>query len=288
MLSLPVILSLLSLPLAYALPTGAPKCQINPSVISAAHNAPSAAGYTLSADSTTWTAGQKVKVTLTGSQHHVIGVLMYATPGTTQDASLAPNGSKSHVGSFDVPTGFRVQTATICDAAKVVQDAPSSTITHMDPSDKGAAVTFVWTAPSTGSGSISFNAAITSGAPGNPWQVLDVLSLNAAGANGTVPTVPAGTVPAATSTSTTKPKHHKKKCGKKHHAKPSATADITLSTTTDSPIVVASATVAPTLVVALPSESATPDTGVLSAAVSLRAVASSVTCLAVASLLLLV
>ncbi|KAJ3155728.1 hypothetical protein HDU86_004197 [Geranomyces michiganensis] len=222
---------------AAALPTGAPKCQINPSVIGAAHSAPSpSAGYTLTASSATWSAGQKITVTVTGTTSEVVGVLMYATPEAADDAALAPNGSKSHLGVFNVPEGFRAQTADICAGAKVEQQALESTITHANPTPKGKSVTFEWTAPASGSTAITFNAAVASGGPGNPWMVVPIVTLQPAAATGGAPTpsTPAGPgSPAAVVTFTTggietsspaptgtagEDKGSKKKCskGKKH------------------------------------------------------------------------
>ncbi|KND00023.1 uncharacterized protein SPPG_04369 [Spizellomyces punctatus DAOM BR117] len=169
---------------ALALPTGAPKCAINPAVITAAHQAPSpAAGYKISASAKSYTPGQPLTITIAGTTTPIAGTLLYATPGTQQDAGLAPNNGKEHVGVFKVPAGFRAQTATICDAAAIKNDAPESTITHANPTPKGNSVTFEWTAPATASGPISFNAAVAGGAPGAPWQVLDVLTLQSAGGN---------------------------------------------------------------------------------------------------------
>ncbi|KAJ3138449.1 hypothetical protein HDU90_001413 [Geranomyces variabilis] len=188
---------------AAALPTGAPKCQINPAVIGEAHMTPSPdAGYTLSASSATWTAGQKITVTVTGTTHDVVGVLMYATPDAADDAALAPKGSKSHLGVFNVPNGFRAQTADICTGAGVQQQALESTITHANPTPKGKSVTFEWTAPTSGSGAITFNAAVASGAPGNPWMVVPIVTLQSAGGSAPTPAGP-GSPPPSGSTMVT-------------------------------------------------------------------------------------
>ncbi|KAI9105601.1 hypothetical protein DFS34DRAFT_19104 [Phlyctochytrium arcticum] len=191
-----------------ALPGGAPKCAINPAVITAAHGAPKAAGYKIAASATSYTPGQKVEVKLTGTSA-IAGVLMYATAGAASDAAAAPNSSKKHVGKFDVANGFRAQTATICDAAGIVNDAPESTITHANPTPKGNEVTFSWTAPAADVGPITFNVAVASGSPGQPWQVLDIVTLN--GAGGAAP-APGG---AANPTGTNAPTATKRKCTKK-------------------------------------------------------------------------
>ncbi|TPX57898.1 hypothetical protein PhCBS80983_g03502 [Powellomyces hirtus] len=224
-------LSVLLAGAAHALPGGAPKCAINPGVISAAHSAPSAAGFTLTSSSTTYTAGQKISVTIAGTTNQVAGVLMYATAGTESDAQLAPNSAKAHVGVFNVPTGFRAQTAAVCDGATIKNDAPESTITHANPSEKGQSVTFEWTAPAAASGPITFNAAVASGSPGKPWQVLDIVTLQPAGgaspdAGGAAPSasVPAIAFPAggietvaidANAPAATQPGMPKRKCKNK-------------------------------------------------------------------------
>ncbi|TPX60281.1 hypothetical protein SpCBS45565_g07555 [Spizellomyces sp. 'palustris'] len=187
---------------ALALPTGAPKCAINPAVISAAHQAPSpAAGYKISASAKSYTPGQPLTITIAGTTTPIAGTLLYATPGTQQDASLAPNNGKEHVGVFKVPTGFRAQTAAICDAATIKNEAPESTITHANPTPKGNSVAFEWTPPAAAVGPISFNAAVAAGAPGAPWQVLDVLTLQPSGGGGGNTT----TTPAKGGNSTTTP-----------------------------------------------------------------------------------
>lgn len=101
-----------------ALPKGAPKCAINPAVITKGHEvAPSAVGYAIQASSQTYAPGQSLTVTI-GGQKNWQGILMYATPGTQDDAKLAPNNIKQHVGVFTLPAGFRAQSAAPCQAGR--------------------------------------------------------------------------------------------------------------------------------------------------------------------------
>ncbi|KAI9100707.1 hypothetical protein DFS34DRAFT_648616 [Phlyctochytrium arcticum] len=172
---------------ASALPNGAPKCAINPAVITKEHEAASTAGgYKMVAGSQTYTPGQTFEVTISGTLG-IAGVLMYATPGTANDATAAPNNSKQHVGKFSSVNGFRAQTASACAAAGIANDAPESTITHANAQDKGKSIAFTWTAPATNIGPVTFNAAIANGSPGKPWQVVDILTVQPVGGGGTPP-----------------------------------------------------------------------------------------------------
>ncbi|KAJ3190148.1 hypothetical protein HDU85_000439 [Gaertneriomyces sp. JEL0708] len=169
---------------ATALPGGAPKCAINPAIISGAHKAPSDAGFKISASAGSYTPGQPMKITVEGGANPIAGLLMYATPGAADDAAAAPNVAKQHVGVFNVPQGFRAQTADICNAAGIQNEGPESTITHAGGADKGNRVEFDWTAPAADVGPITINAAVTSGGPGSPWQVVPIVTLQGAGGAG--------------------------------------------------------------------------------------------------------
>ncbi|KAI8826046.1 uncharacterized protein EV422DRAFT_575883 [Fimicolochytrium jonesii] len=239
-------LSVLLAGVAQALPTGAPKCAINQAAISAAHSDPSAAGYTITTSASTYTPGAPLTFTIQGDKN-VVGVLMYVSAGEVS----------KHVGAFKVPENFRVQNADICTGAKIVNDAPESTITHANPTPKGTKVDFTWTAPAADQGPLTLHAVVASGGPGNPWQILDVVTLNSAsGGSGSAPTtveggaastaapVPTSDIDVVTSdtsfpTGTIEPSTPRRKCHKKNsdHASvvieaPSATVDSSYPTAT--------------------------------------------------------
>ncbi|KAJ3281120.1 hypothetical protein HDU76_009007, partial [Blyttiomyces sp. JEL0837] len=107
------ILSLIALiSVVSALPNGAPKCKINPSIIQNGHKtAASTVGYTFDMPATYTPGGPAVPITINGGQAFK-GILLYMTTGTTQDSTLAPNGVNAHVGTFVVNQGLRAQTAS--------------------------------------------------------------------------------------------------------------------------------------------------------------------------------
>ncbi|KAI9105602.1 hypothetical protein DFS34DRAFT_588915 [Phlyctochytrium arcticum] len=169
---------------ASALPSGVPLCVINPEVVAAAHGTPSFNGtYTLAASQQTYTPGQSLKVTISGKLS-ILGLLMYATPDTESDVAAADDSAPTHVGKFDLEDGFRAQNAELCKAADVINETPQSTITHANKDEKGAngKVTFTWTAPAEDIGPVAINALVSNGGPDVPWEILDVLVLEPAGA----------------------------------------------------------------------------------------------------------
>ncbi|TPX71242.1 hypothetical protein SpCBS45565_g01219 [Spizellomyces sp. 'palustris'] len=181
-----------------ALPRGAPKCAINPTVIANGHEVKNTQlNFGAQPSANTYTPGQQMTLTITG-QRSWKGLLMYATPGTQQDAALAPNNLKQHVGVFAIPKGFRPQTTSICQAAGITQDAPESTVTHADTSTKGTNLQFQWTAPNANVGPITFNLVIATDGEEAPWEILQAVTIQPQGGatapppngNGTLPATP--------------------------------------------------------------------------------------------------
>ncbi|KAJ3312217.1 hypothetical protein HDU76_002921 [Blyttiomyces sp. JEL0837] len=156
---------------SHALPTGAPKCKINPQIIQTGHgiNA-SNVGYTFDMPAYT-PGGPAVPITINGGQAFK-GILLYMTPGTTQDSTLAPNGVNAHVGTFMVNPGLRPQSASSCQAMTVMNDAPESTLTHAIPLLANTPYTLMWTPPAMDVGPVTMNAVISVGSKNSPWQVV--------------------------------------------------------------------------------------------------------------------
>ncbi|KAI8912513.1 hypothetical protein EDD86DRAFT_112473 [Gorgonomyces haynaldii] len=123
--------------LVYALPRGAPKCQINPTVIQRGHeSAPNPAlGYTLTAIPGSTPNSLQVMIGNSGAQPAMTGLLMYIAP--------ASNPTK-HLGAFVMPPGFRAQSAAPCQAGNIQQNTLDATVTHANPSVKDLNVPFVW------------------------------------------------------------------------------------------------------------------------------------------------
>ncbi|KAJ3190749.1 hypothetical protein HK101_008406 [Irineochytrium annulatum] len=206
--------TLLALTLAtatFALPNGAPKCQIIPTAITNGHKtAASSLGNTFMVQSMTYTPGGPPMAVMIAGGQAFQGILAYATPGTTQDSTLAPNGVPQHVGTW-AGAGLRAQTANACQAVGVMNDNAMSTVTQAAPlKNVGGANTpyvMMFTPPATDVGPVTLNAVLSVGTKFTPWGVVPSITLmpaaaaaaaaggmaGAAGAAGTAP----GAAPAA-------------------------------------------------------------------------------------------
>jgi Reeler domain len=158
-----------------ALPTGAPKCAINPVAIKAAHGSspdPSL-GYTLSVTkSGTGTYNITVK---SSAMKSFKGILMYIT---------SPSAPSKHLGKFTFDSRFRAATASVCAAANITGDL-LSTFTHASPIDK-TLMTFVWSGSAAEiAGDLVVNAVIanlpstpTGAKTGTPrWMVVNPVNV---------------------------------------------------------------------------------------------------------------
>ncbi|KAH6570514.1 hypothetical protein BASA81_010504 [Batrachochytrium salamandrivorans] len=119
-----------------ALPSGAPKCAINATVIGAAHKKSDdpTLGYSVSiaASGASW----EITVTNSANRESFQGALMYVA--TDMDP-------KNHLGKFTFNKDeFRPQTKSICDAAKITGDL-DATITHSSAKKKPVGMKFMWT-----------------------------------------------------------------------------------------------------------------------------------------------
>ncbi|KAL2911728.1 hypothetical protein HK105_208785 [Polyrhizophydium stewartii] len=111
-----------------ALPSGAPKCAINATVIAAAHGKqPDASlGYGVSVKMTGDSVFE-VRVTNSAGRKAFQGILMYVNPA---------DSPKTHLGKFDIDMSmFRFQTADICNAANI-KGALEATFTHSSAAKK--------------------------------------------------------------------------------------------------------------------------------------------------------
>ncbi|KAI8839542.1 hypothetical protein BJ741DRAFT_599622 [Chytriomyces cf. hyalinus JEL632] len=168
----PSILSILATvaSMASALPTGAPRCIITDKVIGQGHltTQNGAMGLKMTSLPTYTPGGPAIPITITGSFPVDMGVLMYVTPGATQDSVLTSKGGatagiKQHVGGFmDCLThGMRAQTKASCDAQSVVNEVPESTITHMAPLiGFRNSMQIMWTPPKTNQGVVTVNMVV--------------------------------------------------------------------------------------------------------------------------------
>ncbi|KAI8924014.1 hypothetical protein BC831DRAFT_467979 [Entophlyctis helioformis] len=119
-----------------ALPTGAPKCAINATVIEAAHGiAPDASlGWDLSVTSTA--TGWDVSVINTAGKKTYNGVLMYV---------VVESDLKTHLGKFDIDTSlFRYTKPEVCAAANI-KGPVEATFTHANPKPKPVSTVFKFT-----------------------------------------------------------------------------------------------------------------------------------------------
>ncbi|KAJ3316692.1 hypothetical protein HDU76_001604 [Blyttiomyces sp. JEL0837] len=179
-----------------ALPGGAPKCKINPMIITNGHGvAATALGYTFDPKLTTYTpGGPAMALTIMGGQAFK-GILAYVTTGAVQDSTLAPNGVNNHVGVFALTNGLRAQTNASCAANTVINDAPASTVTQAMPLNAQTPFTLMWTPPATNVGVVTLNAVISTGTKRTPWDVVKSIQLMPAGgapaANPATPATPA-------------------------------------------------------------------------------------------------
>ncbi|TPX70292.1 hypothetical protein CcCBS67573_g06579 [Chytriomyces confervae] len=156
--------------IASALPTGAPRCIITDKVIGQGHltTQNGAMGLKMTTLPTYTPGGPAIPITITGSFPVDMGVLMYVTPGATQDSVLtgkggAAAGVKPHVGGFMdcLAQGMRAQTKASCDAQNVVNEVPESTITHMAPLlGFRNSMQIMWTPPKTNQGVVTVNMVV--------------------------------------------------------------------------------------------------------------------------------
>ncbi|KAJ3327798.1 hypothetical protein HDU76_011113 [Blyttiomyces sp. JEL0837] len=186
-----------------ALPNGAPKCKINPAVITAGHEVAMSTnlGYALAATTTYTPGGAAIPITITGGKPFK-GILLYMTKGTVQDSTLAPNGLPDHVGVFQLNAGLRAQTAAACAALNVTNEAPESTLTHAMPLNAQTPYTLMWTPPKTDVGVVTMNVVISVGSEESPWMVVKSIQIQstggagAAGGNVAAPPAPVASPPA--------------------------------------------------------------------------------------------
>ncbi|KAJ3224150.1 hypothetical protein HDU81_008720 [Chytriomyces hyalinus] len=168
----PSILSILATVayMASALPTGAPRCIITDKVIGQGHltTQNGAMGLKMTSLPTYTPGGPAIPITITGSFPVDMGVLMFVTPGATQDSVLTSKGGatagvKQHVGGFMdcLSHGMRAQTKSTCDAQNVVNEVPESTITHMAPLvGFRNSMQIMWTPPKTNQGVVTVNMVV--------------------------------------------------------------------------------------------------------------------------------
>ncbi|KAJ3192077.1 hypothetical protein HK101_007096 [Irineochytrium annulatum] len=172
----------------FALPNGAPKCQIIPTAITNGHKtAASSLGNTFMVQSMTYTpGGPPIPVMIAGGQTFQ-GILVYATPGTTQDSTIAPNGVPQHVGTW-AGAGLRAQTASACQAVGVMNDNAMSTVTQAAPlknvGGANAPYVMMFTPPATDVGPVTLNAVLSVGTRNTPWGVVPSITLMPAAAAG--------------------------------------------------------------------------------------------------------
>ncbi|KAJ3063922.1 hypothetical protein HDU98_000333 [Podochytrium sp. JEL0797] len=185
------------LPLALALPGGAPKCKITETTIQTGHLVAqtSTLMLTMTAPSTYTPGGPAIPIQLTGTFPLTMGILAYATPGSTQDSILTAangpinGGMPQHVGAFTglAAQGMRAQTAASCTAQNVVNDAPESTATHLAPMlAVKSPMTLMWTPPATNMGPVTMNVVVA-GSVLEPWMIVPSVTMaSAAGVNALV------------------------------------------------------------------------------------------------------
>ncbi|KAH6583309.1 hypothetical protein BASA50_000872 [Batrachochytrium salamandrivorans] len=119
-----------------ALPSGAPKCAINATVIGAAHKKSDDPTLGYSVSITPNGASWEITVTNTAGREYFQGLLMYVA------TDMEP---KNHLGKFTFDKdNFRPQTKSICDAAKITGDL-DATFTHSSPTKKAVGMKFMWT-----------------------------------------------------------------------------------------------------------------------------------------------
>jgi len=153
--------------LAAAFPTGSPVCVANATTLLAVPNTPMGKeapnlGFSLTYNfpNNQFVAGNQYKISVSGTPKFQ-GLLLW---------SLVAD--KSHVGQFNLPTGFKYVAAT-CPGD------PKATVTHSDPSDKSA-TDFMWTAPTNSSiKQVQFVAVVVSGTPPQFQVIKDGKMFNA-------------------------------------------------------------------------------------------------------------
>ncbi|MBK8232104.1 MAG: T9SS type A sorting domain-containing protein [Candidatus Eisenbacteria bacterium] len=134
-------------------------CNVDSATMQANHGGPTNSGnggFVLSSSSPTYTPGQTLTITLNGVQPFK-GILLYAFDGVgiTQ-------------GTFQIPSGYQAMSS--CGGA--------STLGHASPAFKPTPVSFTWTAPATGSGSLTFATLVCLDRPN--WYVPAPLTITEA------------------------------------------------------------------------------------------------------------
>jgi hypothetical protein len=179
--------------LAAAFPTGSPVCVANATTLLAVPGTPMGkeapnSGFSLTYNfpNNQFTAGKQYKISVSGAPKFN-GLLLW---------SLVAD--KSHVGQFNLPTGFKY-------VAAACPGDPKATVTHSDATPKSA-TDFMWTAPTNSSiKQVQFVAVVVSGTPPQFQVIKDGKMFNAVAGpasttNGTSPspTATSGTDPNAT------------------------------------------------------------------------------------------
>lgn len=179
--------------LAAAFPTGSPVCVANATTLLAVPNTPMGKegpnlGFALTYNfpNNQFTAGKQYKISVSGAAKYQ-GLLLW---------SLVAD--KSHVGQFNVPTGFKYVTAS-CPGD------PKATVTHSDATDKSA-TDFMWTAPTNSSiKQVQFVAVVVSGTPPQFQVIKDGKMFNAVAGPAKTTNGTTSASPTSTSDTTTDP-----------------------------------------------------------------------------------
>jgi len=181
--------------LAAAFPTGSPVCVANATTLLAVPGTPMGKeapnlGFSLTYNfpNNQFTAGKQYKISVSGTPKYN-GLLLW---------SLVAD--KSHVGQFNLPTGFKY----VSPAGAPCPGDPKATVTHSDATPKSA-TDFMWTAPTNSSiKQVQFVAVVVSGTPPQFQVIKDGKMFNAvagpaSATNGTSPspTATSGTDPSA-------------------------------------------------------------------------------------------
>ncbi|KAJ3219093.1 hypothetical protein HDU67_002749 [Dinochytrium kinnereticum] len=191
-----ILASIALLPaIVMALPSGAPRCAINPAAIGAAHKKIEDLKYTIVPSAATYTPGGPPLTFEIKDGPAFKGILAYVTPGSDQDSLLETKSTK-HVGVFVIgaDSGMRAQTASVCSAAKIENEGPESTITHSAPFPEGKFPTSLsWKPPATDVGVVTVNVAIATNSPSTGVMTfVKAIQINSAGGGGAVNNSPGG------------------------------------------------------------------------------------------------
>ncbi|KAI9334826.1 hypothetical protein DFJ73DRAFT_962888 [Zopfochytrium polystomum] len=166
------LLSPLSTTNVAALPTGAPRCKINVTVITMGHEIGMAQlGFSIVAPATyTPGAAAPLAIQVAGLSNFARGgILTYVKQVNNPNA--ATGFSETHVGKFDIATnGLRPQTVPSCQLGTVMNEAPESTVTHAAPVPATNIQTLMWTPPAADAGPVQVNMVISTGSEETPTR----------------------------------------------------------------------------------------------------------------------